>query len=224
MRSKSFRFLYNPERRARTAKVAILFSALLGLTAAASEAKPAETKQPASSASTASANWYPSSIALPSGLSYPCALTALPPTMDGIPVKDRVYINHVYAMILKCVQAKTIMLSKLTKGSARSAYSTYYASTLAALKLIRAEPTPSGLESFRNEIMQSIMLQMKFFEKASTAAEAGTDFNTILQIPEGRQASTQLQGAWGQMKARYSSLSPKTEDSMYHHLCALDLF
>lgn len=127
-------------------------------------------------------------------------------------------------MILKCVQAKTVMLSKLTKGSAKTAYSTYYASTLSALKTIRAEPTPKGLEPFRNQVMQAVILQMKFFEKASSAAESGTDFNTILQIPEGKQASSQLISAWSQMKTRYSSLGPATEKSMYHHLCALDLF
>ncbi|HMY04484.1 MAG TPA: hypothetical protein PKA48_14060, partial [Candidatus Obscuribacter sp.] len=55
-------------------------------------------------------NWYPSSITLPQGMSYPCALTPLPTSLPGIPAGDRNYINHVYTMLLKCVQAKTIML------------------------------------------------------------------------------------------------------------------
>ncbi|MBK9771583.1 MAG: hypothetical protein IPP57_12270 [Candidatus Obscuribacter sp.] len=63
-------------------------------------------------------NWYPSSIALPQGLNYPCALTPLPAALPGIPAGDRNYINHVYSMLLKCVQAKTIMLSKLKRGEA----------------------------------------------------------------------------------------------------------
>lgn len=209
----------------RTAKLAVLLSAaFLFASAAECQAKPPSKKAAAAAAAKAKANWYPASVALPDGLNYHCALTPLPPTMDGVLPGDRLYINHVFSMILKCAQAKTIMCSKLTKGSARSAYAKYYASTIDALKTIRAEPTPRGLELFRNQLMQGIILQIKFFDKAATAAEAGTDFNTILKIPEGKQASSQLQSAWGQLKARYTNFGPTTENSMYHHLCALDMF
>jgi hypothetical protein len=44
------------------------------------------------------------------------------------------------------------------------------------------------------------------------------------QLPEGRQASGRLVAAFGQMQARYPSWSAATRDSIYHHLCALDLF
>lgn len=169
-------------------------------------------------------NWYPSSIALPQGLNYPCALTPLPTALPGIPAGDRNYINHVYSMLLKCVQAKTIMLSKLKRGEANSAYTRYYADTYKALETIRNEPTPAGLESFRNQVMTAITTQVNFFSKATKAAEAGTDGNTIMQIPEGRQASSMLISAWGEMAARYPQWSAETKDSMYHHLCALDLF
>jgi hypothetical protein len=203
-----------------------LLSAIMVATCTAPcTAKPTAEKKAASiSSAISSANWYPSSVALPAGLNYPCNLTGLPPAMDGIPAGDRVFINHTYAMILKSVQAKIAMVSRLTKGSARNAYPIYYAITLSTIKTIRAEPTPRGLETFRNQVLQALILQMKFFEKASAAAEAGQDFNTIMQIPEGRQASSQLQAAWSQMKSRYASLGRSTEDSMYHHLCALDLF
>lgn len=169
-------------------------------------------------------NWYPPSIALPQGLNYPCALTPLPTALPGIPAGDRNYINHVYSMLLKCVQAKTIMLSKLKRGEAASAYTRYYADTYKALETIRNEPTPQGLESFRNQVMTAITTQVTFFSKAAKAAEAGTDGNTIMQIPEGRQASSMLISAWGEMAARYPQWSAETKDSMYHHLCALDLF
>lgn len=178
----------------------------------------------ATGSSSAYVNWYPSSISLPQGMSYPCALTPLPTSLPGIPAGDRNYINHVYTMLLKCVQAKTIMLSKLRPGEARSAYSRYYADTRAALETIRKEPTPAGLESFRNQVMNAIVLQVTFFSKATAAAENGTDGNTIMQIPEGRQASNLLMSAWGEMQGRYPQWSEETKDSMYHHLCALDLF
>ena len=44
------------------------------------------------------------------------------------------------------------------------------------------------------------------------------------QLPQGRQASARLVGAWSQMQARYPAWSAATRDSIYHHLCALDLF
>lgn len=181
--------------------------------------------QKSKSASATYQNWYPSSIALPAGLRYPCALTALPPNLRGIPKADKKYINHVYAMILKCVQAKTIMLSNLNRPKrARQAYSKYYYDTQAALKKIREEPTPRGLESFRNQVLKAIMLQMKFFDKASRKAQQGSSFNQLMAIPEGKQASTLLRAAWGKMAARYPRWDRATKDSIFHHLCALDLF
>ena len=46
----------------------------------------------------------------------------------------------------------------------------------------------------------------------------------VYQIAEGRQASARLISAWGRMQGRYPSWAPETKDSIYHHLCALDLF
>ncbi len=37
-------------------------------------------------------------------------------------------------------------------------------------------------------------------------------------------ASARLIAAWGKMSARYPAWSAETRDSIYHHLCALDLF
>ena len=108
------------------------------------------------------------------GLNYPCALTPLPTALPGIPAGDRNYINHVYSMLLKCVQAKTIMLSKLKRGEANSAYTRYYAETYKALETIRNEPTPAGLESFRNQVMTAITTQVNFFSKATKASSSAS--------------------------------------------------
>lgn len=170
-------------------------------------------------------NWYPSSIAMGGGLRYPCALTALPPDLKGIPKNDKRYINHVYAMILKCVQAKTAMVSKLNDpSSVQAAYSRYYYATKAAADKIRNEPTPKGLEAFRNKILKAIGLQMRFFDKATRQARARVPYQKIMTIPEGKQASNMLISAWGNMTSRYPGWSKSTKDSIYHHLCALDLF
>ncbi|MBK9144166.1 MAG: hypothetical protein IPM23_16855 [Candidatus Melainabacteria bacterium] len=180
---------------------------------------------PAPAPAADTSNWYPSSIALPNGMSYHCKLTPLPQSLKGIPEGDRVYINHAYAMILRCAQAKTIMVEALKdKSKARAGYSKYYYSTREALEKLRAEPTPKGLETFRNQVVKAIQLQMSFFDKASTLSEKGASWGQIMAVPEGKQASSLLFAAWAQMQSRYPAWDAGTKDSVYHHLCALDLF
>ena len=107
---------------------------------------------------------YPRDITPPAGTQYPCALTALPGALPGIPEADRAYINRTYARILRATQAKLVLLKALGEG------------------------------------------------------------RDLPQIAEGRQASARLISAWGRMQARYLAWSSETSNSIYHHLCALDLF
>lgn len=177
------------------------------------------------SARAQTSNWYPNSIALPSGHAYPCALTALPANLEGVPPGDRTFINHVYAMLLQCVQAKVLMLDALREDDGfGAAYSRYYASTTQARQKIMAEPVPAALTPFRNGVVAAIDQQIQFFSKASQARQRGSSFGEIMNIPEGRQASNYLLQAWSVMQGQYPSLSAAVKDSTYHHLCALDLF
>ena len=171
-------------------------------------------------------NLYPRDISLPSGHSYPCALTAMPANLEGIPAADRAFINHVYAMLLQCVQAKTVMVDTLRadSGGFSQAYSSYYAKTTQARQKILAEPLPAGLQGFRDGVINALDQQILFFGKASRARTSGKSFQEIMSYSEGRNASSLLIGAWSAMSARYPGLSPAVSDSAYHHLCALDLF
>ncbi len=171
-------------------------------------------------------NWYPRDITMPAGHSYPCALTAMPSSLDGIPAADKAFINHVYAMLLQCVQAKTIMVDTLrTDNSGFSqAYSAYYAKTTQARQKIMAEPLPAGLQGFRDGVINALDQQIVFFGKASRARASGKSFQEVMTYSEGRNASSLLIAAWSAMTARYPGLSPAVSDSAYHHLCALDLF
>lgn len=171
-------------------------------------------------------NWYPRDISLPSGHSYPCALTAMPANLEGIPAADRAFINHVYAMLLQCVQAKTVMIDTLRadSGGFSQAYSSYYAKTTQARQKIMAEPLPAGLQGFRDGVINALDQQILFFGKASRARTSGKSFQEIMSYSEGRNASSLLIGDWSAMSARYPGLSPAVSDSAYHHLCALDLF
>ncbi len=170
-------------------------------------------------------NWYPRSITPPSGYQYPCALTALPDDLTGIPAADKQFINHVYSLILKALQAKMVMLSALNGSSGfYSAYQTYYAAIASTRAKILAEPTPGGLESFKAQVVSAIDNQAQFFNKAQTMRQQGKSFEEVMQVPEGKTASQMLMAAWGEMAKRYPSWSPAVKDSIYHHLCALDLF
>ena len=169
-------------------------------------------------------DWYPRDIRPPAGTQYPCALRALPPTLDGIPAGEHRFINHAYALILRATQAKLLMLKALGGGGADAAWTAYQRSISAALGALRAEPVPAGLERFRDRVASALELQVKFFAKALEARRHGQPLEQVFRIPEGRAASMRLMGAWAVMAARYPSWSPETRDSIYHHLCALDLF
>src|SRR6185436_6475395 len=53
---------------------------------------------------------YPADITPPAGTRYPCALTALPRELPGIPPADHAYINRAYAVILRATHAKLVVL------------------------------------------------------------------------------------------------------------------
>lgn len=180
----------------------------------------------ASAQSSTYQDWYPTSISAPAGHTYPCALTALPKDLTGIPDGDKRFINHVYAMLLKCCQAKLVMIDELMKdnGAYSTTYAKYYADTAAARQKIATEPVPKGLESFRNSVLSAVDQQVQFFNKAVTARQQGQSAQQVLAIPEGRAASSMLFAAWSEMQTRYPSMSAPVKDSTYHHLCALDLF
>lgn len=170
-------------------------------------------------------NWYPRSITPPNGYQYPCALTALPDNLTGIPAADKQFINHVYSQILKALQAKMVMLSALNgSGGFSTAYSTYYGQIAALRAKILAEPTPGGLETFKAQVVSAIDNQCSFFDKAQKMRQQGKPYDEVMQVPEGKTASQMLMAAWNEMSKRYPSWSPEVKDSIYHHLCALDLF
>ena len=168
---------------------------------------------------------YPKDISPPPGTSYPCALTALPRDLPGIPAADRAYINSTYARILRATQAKLIVLKALEdKKNVGAAVQRYDEAVAKIADALAQEKPPSGLESFHANVIASIKLQREFFRKAGPRRTSGGSMQQIYAIAEGREASSRLINAWGQMSARYPRWSEATKDSIYHHLCALDLF
>jgi hypothetical protein len=174
---------------------------------------------------TAADDVYPADIAPPPGTQYPCALTPLPRALPGIPEGDRAYINRTYTRILRATQTKLVALKALEEGrDVSGSVAHYLEKTTPLVERIRAEPAPSGLSPFQDDVAAALVLQQGFFRRSVAVREKGGGMADVYRIPEGRQASALLIAAWGKMSARYPAWSAETRDSIYHHLCALDLF
>jgi len=168
---------------------------------------------------------YPADIAPPPGTRYPCALTALPPGLPGVPPADRAFVNRTYSRVLRATQAKLLLLKSLDERQGMSdALARYLGETEALAGRQKADAVPEGLGPFQKDVLAALELQQAFFRKALPLREAGRGMDVAYQVPEGRQASARLVAAFGQMQARYPSWSAETRDSIYHHLCALDVF
>jgi hypothetical protein len=193
----------------------VIVAAALAIATAARAAEP-----PA-----AAEDVYPADITPPAGTQYPCALTALPRALPGIPEADRAYVNRTYARVLRATQAKLVLLRALEEArDLPAAHARYEETTRALAARLRAEAAPDGLAAFQEDVAQALALQQTFFARAVPLRQAGRGMPEVYQIPEGRTASARLISAWGRMQARYPSWSAETRDSIYHHLCALDLF
>jgi hypothetical protein len=167
---------------------------------------------------------YPADITPPAGTQYPCALTALPRELPGIPPADHAYINRTYAVILRATQAKLVVLKALEDGHDLRLALARYQDATRPLVLRLSEPPPAGLAAFQEDVLQALTLQQAFFAEAVARRERGGSMAEVYAIPQGRQASTKLISAWGRMQSRYPLWAAETKDSIYHHLCALDLF
>jgi len=171
-------------------------------------------------------DWYPADVAPPPGTQYPCALTALPRDLPGIPAGERLYINHVYSMILRATRAKLVLQKALAEGgpALTAAHAEYRRSSGDALAKIRSERAPSGLQEFGEDVATAIELQRMAFNRAVRARDGGEPAGQEYKAPEARAASQKLMAAWSEMTQRYPALTPAMQDSTYHHLCALDFF
>jgi hypothetical protein len=169
---------------------------------------------------------YPADISPPPGLQYPCALEALPRDPVGIPAGDRRYINHTYTRILRATQAKLLVLNALYNDTTHVAEETarYQRTVAGLLNRLRTEPPPRGLDAFRDDVVAAVELQGAFFARAAPLRLSGGSMQEVMTLREGREASGRLLAAWAKMAARYPSWDTATKDSIYHHLCALDLF
>lgn len=175
---------------------------------------------------TAGSSWYPQSISLPANHKYPCALNPLPRDLTGIPQNEKLYIDHSFSLLLKMLQAKIVMFDTVSWDNQQyqSAYTTYYSSTVQARQKFLQLATPKGLEGFRNDVVNGLDKQIAFFQKASKMRADGKSAQDIMTIPEGKVASSLYMSAWQKIATRYPSMSAQVKDSMYHHLCALDIF
>jgi hypothetical protein len=168
---------------------------------------------------------YPDDISPPAGTVYPCALTALPQNLPGIPPADREYVNRTYARILRATQAKLVLLKAMeARLEIADSAAGYRAAVSKLLDALRSDTPPDGLAQFHRDVISAIELQDEFFRKSAPMRDAGAAMSEVFSVPEGREASGRLMAAWGAMASRYPDWPSDTKDSIYHHLCALDFF
>lgn len=180
---------------------------------------------PSLRAQPASDDAYPRDITPPAGTQYPCALTALPRALPGIPEADRAYVNRTYARVLRATHAKLLLLKALQeRHDLPAALARYQEATRALAAKLAGDQPPAGLAPFQEDVREALALQQTFFAKAVPLRGSGATMPQVYQIGEGRQGSARLIAAWGRMQARYPAWSAETRDSIFHHLCALDLF
>jgi hypothetical protein len=173
-------------------------------------------------ASLAFEDWYPEDVSAPPGTRYPCALTALPRDLPGIPAGDRAFVNHAYSLVLEATHAKLELMRDVESDSA-AALAAYEARIGDVVERFGSETPPEGLGRFRADVVEAIRLQREAFAVAVRDSAGGAG-RAVFGRPEARKASRRLIRAWGAMKARYPEASAELADSAYHHLCALDLF
>jgi hypothetical protein len=88
---------------------------------------------------------YPRDITPPPGTQYPCALTALPRALPGIPEADRAYVNRTYAPHSRSPPSRSL------GGTPRS---------LLRPGMPTAQPVPpAGLRRSRKDVRQALELQ-----------------------------------------------------------------
>ena len=168
---------------------------------------------------------YPTDITPPPGTRYPCALTALPRGLPGIPEADRAYVNHTYARLLRATQAKLVLLKAIEEARGIEPALARYRDTTRGLAARQgSEAVPVGLVPFQADVLGALELQQIFFAKGAALRQVGHGMDAVYGVLEGREASARLIVAWSRMQGRYPGWPPATRDSIYHHLCALDLF
>jgi hypothetical protein len=211
--------------RSRSSRAAIVSARALAAALMVPCLASAAAVGPATDEAAGHADAYPSDITPPAGTQYPCALTALPRELPGIPEPERAYINRTYTIVLRATQAKLLLLKALEEGHELNVALARYQDRTRQLALrLGGEPPPAGLAAFQQDVQQALALQQAFFAEAVPQRGAGKSMAEVYRIPQGRQASARLISAWGRMQSRYRTWSPETRDSIYHHLCALDLF
>lgn len=172
-------------------------------------------------------NWYPETLEVQgaNGATYSTVLVPLPKPLGGIADSDKRYVNHVFAMLVKIVQAKQEMWQALvTNQHVKKTYEKYSAITAKALKKIHEEPLPQNLQAFESSLDSAVQLQTNFFRKAVKLRTSKSSMDPVLRIPEAGFASKRIEKAWQQMEKTYPAWSDDTRESIYCHLHAIDLF
>ncbi len=170
------------------------------------------------------ADWYPDDTSPPRGTAYPCAFSPLPKSLEGIPPSHHEYVNHAAGLLVKCIHQRLIVHKGLAEGS-EPVLATYLEVMRTTRDLLARETPPASLRGFHDDLVAAIDLQVKSYPEAFAARQQGKEVADALRAAPGfGQASARLHAAWTKLEQRYPGWSPAVKDSLYHHLCALDIY
>ena len=174
---------------------------------------------------------YPKDITPPKGTQYPCALTALPREQVGVPEEQRAWTEHCFAEVLRAIHAKLVLLEKLRTGEKgaklQQAHKAYEKTTREVVARLQDPAPPEAVKALRDDVVAALGGQLEFFAEALKKVEGKphpAGYDSIWQIPAGKAASQKLLAAWAKAQGLWKGWDTATRESVYHHLCALDLF
>ena len=167
---------------------------------------------------------YPGNNAPPEGIVYSCPLTPLPAVLSGIPDTDVQFIDLTYALILKAIHEKLMLMKALGSTQQKTALAKYINnSTRLQSDITRIQTTNKNMKAFKESIVRVLALQRTFFKKLIALDNKYPVSKKMKRVPERKEISATLKEAWKLTRATYPNISSAVRDSLFNHLCALDI-
>lgn len=167
---------------------------------------------------------YPGDQAPPEGTAYACPLTPLPDILSGIPATDVQFIDAIYALILKAIYEKLLLIKALESSQQQTVLAKYLANSTDLQSEIAMIQAPNvNMKAFKESMLRVLSLQRTFFKKLIAQDSTEPVSEKMKRIPERKEISATLKAAWKLTRKTYPNISSAVRDSLFNHLCALDI-
>ncbi|WP_372365989.1 peroxiredoxin family protein [Candidatus Uabimicrobium sp. HlEnr_7] len=162
---------------------------------------------------------YPRNTDAPQGTKYPCAFSPLPSHLKGVPQQHHTFVAKFFAQIVKAIHARlkiheTLYNRDLSRKKRLKEYQKQLKVIVQNLKRINAPD--KKLQKIPEDIVSALLFQEKAY---ISFVETGT-----FSKAKGKAGSKILLKNWQQISKYYKKMNPDVKNSVYHHLCALDIY